>query len=263
MAANTEISWTEAPLPNTIKLADVRRVANQLGLELREHNGQRYLSGFTFNPWIGCTKVDEECRNCYAKTQEQDRWKRAEWGPGKPRKPTSVSYWRRPEQWNRLAQEIGIRLRVFCGSLCDWADAEFPAGYRVKLWNLIRSTPHLDWLLLTKRAERILGCLPDDWGDGWENVWLGTSVGYQGSTHRAHTLAQVPAKLRWLSVEPLIGQIDELPLAGIHWVVCGGESGPGARPMHPNWARSIRDQCQAAGVPFLFKQWGAWLPEGQ
>lgn len=154
---------------------------------------------------------------------------------------------------------------------------------RVKLWGLIEATPNLDWLLLTKRPENIANMMPIRWGtDPYlrifddtslmpVNVWVGTSVENQEQAEkRIPYLLAVPAKVRFLSCEPLLGPADLTDaslytriggaISYLNWVIVGGESGPGARPMHPDWARGLRDQCQANGVPFLFKQWGQWAP---
>jgi protein gp37 len=109
---------------------------------------------------------------------------------------------------------------------------------------------------LTKRPQNFSSLLPNR----PDNIWIGTTVGTRKSLARIKYLTAAPAKVRFLSIEPLLEDLGELDLTGIHWVIVGGESGAGARPMHPDWARSIRDQCIAQGVPFLFKQWGEWLP---
>ncbi|MCA0214560.1 MAG: phage Gp37/Gp68 family protein [Proteobacteria bacterium] len=192
---------------------------------------------------------------------------------------------------------VAARRRVFCASLADVFDNEVPVQWRRDLFALISQTPNLDWLLLTKRignakemiadavaAERLGGWRPLPWP--WPNVWLGATVVNQKEADRdIPKLLATPAAVRFLSMEPLLGlvtlrqvhsdvcEIDALtgdhgvirPLRGrsdamVHWVIAGGESGHGARPMHPDWARSLRNQCDAAGVAFLFKQWGEWAP---
>ncbi len=235
----------------------------------------------TFNPWIGCTAVSEACEFCYAKTLVENRMGRdfAE------RWRTSASNWKQPLRWNKNAERAGIRKRVFCASLADVFDNQVPEEWRADLFDLIRATPMLDWQLLTKRPQNIAKMLPADWVDGYPNVWLGTTCEDQTEADRriSHLLG-VPASVRFLSCEPLLGQIDLYsvgvgqylranvlvrysdhcfgnpltPTASIDWVIAGGESGPGARPSHPDWFRSLRDQCAAAGVPFFFKQWGEW-----
>lgn len=245
----------------------------------------------TFNPWIGCTKVSDGCKFCYAEQMMDKRYGTVNWGRGNPRKRTSAANWKLPLRWNRQASGATERPRVFCASLADVFDSEVPTEWRDDLWDLIAQTPNLDWLLLTKRPENIGNMIP--WADGqmhnswkahvsmWPNVWLGTSVENQkAADERIPHLLKVPAKVRFLSCEPLLGPVDlsyyfpktpkrecppeQLPYyfahARIHWVIAGGESGPNARPMHPDYARLLRDQCVAAGVNFHFKQWGEWLP---
>jgi protein gp37 len=120
----------------------------------------------TFNCWEGCTKLSLGCAKCYANVQDDRhlRGKQSHWGPGAPRRIMLDSYWKQPLAWDRKAAKTGARPRVFCASMTDWAVDEAPAGQRERLWELIRKTPHLDWLLLTKRANNIKKCLPPDWG---------------------------------------------------------------------------------------------------
>ena len=168
----------------------------------------------------------------------------------------SENYWKEPLRWNTTAEQQGRRIQVFCASMADVFDPEAPAGQLDRLWNLIRATPSLDWQLLTKRPERIRESLPDDWGLGWPNVWLGTSVEDSQVIERIGHLVNVSAIVHFLSLEPLIGPIPDLPLSRIDWVIVGGESGPDARFMNPGWVRDIRRQCRTFGVAFFFKQWG-------
>lgn len=273
----------------------------------------------TFNPWRGCTKISPGCANCYAETlSKRNPRLLGEWGPGKPRVMASDEMWKQPLKWDRIAAldlenwklavdaragdsgPMPTRPRVFCASLADWLDDEVPIQWLARLMELIVSTPHLDWLLLTKRPEnwqtRInqVQCLLNrgdrpsqtwavtlDWlhGRSPKNVWIGTTAEDQPrANERIPYLLSIPARVRFLSCEPLLADINVTeirdaegyhytPLTGaehpeprIHWVICGGESCPKARPMHPDWARSLRDQCHAAGVPFFFKQWGEWAP---
>ncbi len=203
------------------------------------------------------------------------RYGRVQWGKGKPRVRTAPENWRKPRIWNRAASFDNVpRPRVFCASLSDWLDHEAEHQWRVDLLNLIDDTPNLDWLLLTKRPEswsaRIHECayaapLAARWinGEAPENVWMGTSVEDQArADERIPVLLEIPARIRFLSVEPMLGPVA-LPSLGftgpntiVDWVICGGESGPGARIMREAWALSLRDQCRAAGVAFHFKQWG-------
>lgn len=292
----------------------------------------------TFNSWMGCTKVSPACDQCYAE-RDTKRFGRVEWGAGKPRVRTSATNWKLPLKWNREpfcqcyacgwrgamkntegracvrvcpscdAPEIKpARRRVFCASLADWLDNEVPIEWLVDLLDLIRLTPHLDWLLLSKRIGNwhmrltvahqhvvrsmgggtaaqsnsplwSLGIWIQDWlaGEAPANVWLGATVIDQAESDRdVPKLLHTPAQVRFLSIEPMLGEIDlrryffghcpehDFPggfclqrhhsgVQHLHWVICGGESGPNARPMHPKWVRSLHDQCAAAGVPFMLK----------
>jgi len=268
----------------------------------------------TFNGWEGCQKVGPGCDHCYAEARNA-RFAGGialNWGPGAPRRRTSTTNWSKPRKWaaehEAFFREHGHRQRVFCSSLADVFDNAVDPKWRADLFALIAQTSELDWLLLTKRIGNVQDMLPADWGEGWSNVWIGATVVNQIEAERdIPKLLSVPAALRFLSVEPMLGPIDlrrfltptgihcrdvcpdtryvlenEVetvlnngefePLcphcgeraswtghdAGIDWVIVGGESGRDARPMHPHWPRSIRDQCHVAAVPFLFKQWGEW-----
>lgn len=221
----------------------------------------------TFNPWVGCTKVSPGCDHCYAEGWAKRTGGSALWQG--ERRRTSEANWRQPVKWNKQSEAEGRRYRVFCASLADVFDNQAEPEWRDDLFALIRETPHLDWLLLTKRPQNIAKMLPADWRAGYPNVWLGTTVENQTEAdRRIPHLLNVPARVRFLSCEPLLGPVDLtahfLNPQGFtdtpRWVIAGGESGPGARPMHSDWARSLRDQCAAAGVPFFFKQWGEWAP---
>jgi protein gp37 len=286
----------------------------------------------TWNPWIGCTRVSPACDDCYAARSTPARRYGIKWGAGQPRRRTSDANWKLPLRWNHTvfvqcekcghrgdgkpwldATEAGgvfdngfccancgsrdaepTRRRVFCASLADWLDNEAPIEWFVDLLDLIRRTPNLDWLLLSKRignwvtrlnlAEDALPNGSDvdqnlrQWIINWlegtppPNVWLGATVVNQDEADRdIPKLLRVPARIRFLSIEPMLGPVDlrgyigagRQPWGwchGLSWVIAGGESGSKARPMHPDWVRSLRDQCAAAGVPFLFKQWGEWVP---
>ena len=220
--------------------------------------------GYTFNPWVGCTKVSPACAHCYAETLMDTRYGRVEWGKGKPRSRTSVANWKLPLRWNGDAARNRSRAKVFCASLADVFDDEVDKAWREDLWHLIGTTPWLDWLVLTKRPENIPRMLPKDWGLGYPNVWLGTSVENQHYAElRIPLLATVYAAVHFLSVEPLLGPIMFNSLRTIDWVIVGGESGHGSRRMEVEWVRSIRNQLVEAGVPFFFKQWGNFNESGE
>jgi protein gp37 len=187
------------------------------------------------------------------------------WAP--TRKRTSPTYWRAPLRWNERAQAECKRRRVFCASMADVFDNKVPASWRVDLWSLIRATPALDWFLLTKRPQNIRDMLPADWGEGWPQVWLGaTTEDQEEADRRIPHLVAIPASARFLSVEPLVEPVDVTPWlvprsrggrVSISWIIAGGESGGGARPMHPVWLRGLRDQVKAAGARLFVKQIGS------
>jgi protein gp37 len=208
----------------------------------------------TFNPWMGCQRVSPGCDHCYAELLTK-RYGHVEWGPNAERKRTSDGNWKKPLGWNRRAHgDLGRDARVFCASLADVFENRLPDDWRSDLFKLIGKTKHLNWLLLTKRPQNIAGMLPPNWGCSYKNVWLGTTVENQTEADRRipHLIGH-SAAVRFLSAEPLLGPIQP-SLSGIDWVICGGESGPGRRPMDLGWARDLRDQCAAAGVAFFMKQ---------
>jgi protein gp37 len=260
----------------------------------------------TWSPWQGCTKVSPACDHCYAENIADTRFHVVKWGAGQPRKHTEN--WDSPRRWNKQAAREGRTIRVF-PSMCDPFDNEVPAEWRVRFLKLIAETPHLTWLLLTKRIGNAQRMMTEAFRIGWpehepmwerwpelfRNVWLGATVCNQTEFDRDyHKLRDTPAAKRFLSIEPMLGAItaargvhiaaDEdgpnrigymigaddgksvlhispeaaLAKSGIDWVITGGESGHGARPSHPDWFRSLRDQCATAGVPFFFKQWGEY-----
>jgi len=217
----------------------------------------------TFNPWWGCTKIAPGCNNCYAAALDK-RTGGNYWEVDQKPRRTRPANWRKVLKWNEQAEIENRRQRVFCGSMMDWCDKDAPPGALDDLWELIRSTPMLDWQLLTKRATLIANRLPADWGDGYDNVWLGVTVenmawGYP----RIDALVEIPARLRFLSCEPLLSGLINLPekLQGIQWVIVGGESGPGCRPMRHHWAVDAISDCRLAGVPVWFKQHGGNSPD--
>lgn len=243
----------------------------------------------TFNPWWGCVKVSPGCDHCYAERDAHRFMPELELWGGKLRREFSYNHWREPKRWAARAAKERLRMRVFCASMADILDKDAPPGARERLWDLIVYTPELDWLLLTKRIGNAKTMLPAEWlKDGCpRNVWLGISVVNQEEADRdIPKLLELPSRIRWLSIEPMLGPVTLTRLRPpgstwmdclegrehfglgvaasgprVDWVVVGGESGPGARPMHPDWVRSVRDQCAAARVPFFFKQWGEWAPD--
>lgn len=260
----------------------------------------------TFNPWIGCTKVSNgklgACVGCYAENLMDTRYGRVTWGaPGQgngTRVRTSVANWRKPLAWDRKAKADGSRPLVFCSSLADVFDNQIEPAWRSDLFELIRTTPNLVWLLLTKRPQNILQLYNGSPRDGetvydWpRNAAIGCTVVTQAEADRdipqllAAKAALTPA-FAFLSMEPLMGPVDirwaisrnRLEIASgfqrrgmfspgletvrrVDWVITGGETAQGAhkaRPSHPDWFRSLRDQCAAAAVVFHHKQNGEFL----
>ncbi len=252
----------------------------------------------TFNPWWGCQKVGPGCDHCYAETLDKRTGGQHWGPGAERRRTSAKNWndpvrWNK--QADAFFAQHGRRQRVFCASMADVFDNQVPVEWRMDLFQLIADTPNLDWLVLTKRIGNVMSMCS---GDGMmfdlicDRVWLGATVVNQDEADRdIPKLLAVPAAKRFLSMEPLLGPVDicaaYIPCVnagdivmdpetgahecckqcdytgvsnkfGIDWVIVGGESGHGARPMHPDWARSLRDQCEAAGVPFLFKQWGEW-----
>jgi protein gp37 len=205
----------------------------------------------TFNPWWGCTEVSPACEHCYARTLAQrfGQW----WGVDAPRRFFGSKHWAEPLRWQKRCEHLDIRERVFCASMADVFD-NHPSvlDARQQLWWLIRSTPRLDWLLLTKRIGTAEAMLPEDIR---AQVWVGATVVTRDEYARdVPKLQRLDVGTRFLSIEPLIEPLGDIDLTGIHWVIVGGESGRQARPLRQWWVQSIRDQCQAAGVAFFFKQ---------
>lgn len=258
----------------------------------------------TVNFWQGCTKVSPACDNCYA--ERRNRWlhKGENWGPGAPRllhitAEDTVRSWQRNAEKFRKAH--GRDRRVFVNSTSDWLDNEVPIDWLVTLLDTVRQSPDVTFLLLSKRIgnwrkrmdvalARVVETEGSDsklaqWIQAWlagsppAHAWLGATICNQTEADRdIPKLLAVPAAVRFLSIEPMLGRVDlcerfgiwwnqttgawvhDGRRSGIDWVIPGGESGLNARPSHPDWFRSLRDQCAAAGVPFHFKQWGEWAP---
>lgn len=274
----------------------------------------------TINFWWGCTKVSPACANCYAETMAKRMGRKVfgeevEWGAGKPRAERLVKAFDEALAIQRgaakFASKNGRRPRVFVNSMSDWLDDEVPIQMLSGLLESLHFCSEVDFMLLTKRPENwesrirkaiideeeeILGHLQENlpetrtirflnaWlgGVAPPNIFIGVTVENQDCAEaRIPALLQIPAKVRFLSCEPLLGSVSFRAIQPLmeafnrspygwhnwlrrrlHWVIAGGESGPGARPSHPQWLYDLRDQCQTTGVPFFFKQWGEWLPCG-
>jgi protein gp37 len=176
-----------------------------------------------------------------------------------PNWPRRTKTWNDPIRWNAAAAETGVPALVFTCSLSDW----FHDGadeWRPEAWQVIRQCPYLRFQVLTKRPFQIAEHLPPDWGEGYDNVWLGVSIEDNEHVWRSDTLRKIPARVRFISAEPLLGPLPDLDLRGFHWLIVGGESGSGFRPMDRNWARQLRDMAKSQGVAYFFKQSSAFRP---
>jgi protein gp37 len=225
------------------------------GLQLAQKGGGDEIMGdttaihwtnSTWNPWVGCRKVSAGCKNCYM-FRDMARYGKDPLDVHRTAKAT----------FEQPLHYADPRL-IFT---CSWSDffIEQADAWRDEAWRIIRDTPHT-YQILTKRPERIAEHLPADWGEGYPNVWLGVSVENQGAAHRIMTLRKIPARIRFISAEPLLGPLYltdyTAPILYFHWLIVGGESGPNARPMSKQWARSLISSAETLGIPVFFKQVG-------
>lgn len=226
----------------------------------------------TANFWMGCQKVSAGCAHCYAETLTRNRMGLDVWGsPSRSRRQPVKGVYQNVRRLDReaslgkLSGPAGLPPLVFVGSLMDWAeDHPDVEPVRLRMWELIRECRNLHFQLLTKRAHRIRQLLPADWGEGYPNVWLGTSIESADAIdnqtglsvlERADALREIPATVRFISYEPALGPLaDALDVTGIDWVIFGGESGPGYRDMNLDWARAMGEKCRAKGVAWFYKQ---------
>lgn len=227
----------------------------------------------TFNPWWGCTKVSPGCDHCYAETFSK-RVGLAIWGNDADRRFFGAKHWQEPVKWNKAAEKAGTRARVFCSSMADvFEGLPEQREHRLRLYQTIIDTPSLDWLLLTKRPGAIRKILERDlveadnklavWILDWlkgrapANVWLGTTVEDQErADSRIKLLEEMPAVVRFLSMEPLLEHVSIEHATGIDWIIVGGESGGGARVFDASWAISLLEQSKKIGAAFFMKQLG-------
>lgn len=200
----------------------------------------------TWNPWRGCTKVSPGCAHCYMFTA-QERYGQD------PAVVVRTKTWNQPIKWNREAAAAGHIERVFTCSWSDWFHEDADA-WRAEAWGIIRRCPALHFQILTKRDDRIVANLPPDWGDGYPNVWLGVSIENDRHTYRADRLRDIPAAVRFISAEPVLGPMPSLNLDHIDWLIVGGESGPQYRPMDHAWVRQLRQLARRHRTAFFFKQ---------
>ena len=232
----------------------------------------------TANPWWGCNRVSPACDHCYAvpiarRFSDDLLGEPVTWGPGGNQVHKMNELERDCPAWDRAAAKAGARHRVFCGSMCDWAEGRTDQRPSLeRLFPLMASSSRLDWLLLTKRpniGKRLLAeAFPESIP---RNIWVGATVENQEwADRRLPHLLEIDAPVRFVSVEPQLGPVDLRRHLGhdvgkINWVICGGESGAGARGAATmlGWYRSLRDQCVDAGVAFFFKQWGRFRQDGE
>jgi protein gp37 len=210
----------------------------------------------TYNPWRGCDKVSPGCAHCYMFTAQRRYGK----DPTMVVRAADATFFApvRARKW----RELPTGALVFTCSWSDWFH-EVADPWRDEAWEVLRQRPDLRWQVLTKRPERIADHLPPDWGDGWPNVWLGVSIENRRFVARADVLRAVPAMVRFISAEPLLGPLDGLDLRDIDWLIVGGESGPRRRSMRLAWARELRDACRCSGVAYFLKQLGGARPGNQ
>jgi protein gp37 len=202
----------------------------------------------TWNPVTGCTKISPGCKHCYA-----ERMANRLRAMGQPRYRNGFLPTLQPDVINQPLAWKKPRL-VFVNSMSDLFHDEIPLIYLKQVFDVMAMAHWHVFQVLTKRAERLASVASQlTWP---KNVWMGVSVESESYVCRISHLTAIPAAVRFLSIEPLLGPIANLPLKNIDWVIVGGESGPHARPIDPHWVRSIRNDCVAAGVPFFFKQWG-------
>jgi protein gp37 len=209
----------------------------------------------TWNPWMGCEKVSPGCAHCYMYREQR------QYGHDPTALRRSKTKFAEPLRW-------ATRRHVFT---CSWSDWFHPGAddWREEAWAIVRATPHLTYQILTKRPELVADRLPPDWGEGYENVWLGVSVENSRFTWRAELLAGLPARTRFVSAEPLLGSLFScdrrrrpIDLTAIDWLIVGGESGPGARVMNVDWARELAAACDATNTAFFMKQLGTVTGRG-
>lgn len=198
----------------------------------------------TWNPWRGCIKVSQGCKNCYM-YRDQKRYGR---DPEKVVRASQVTF-NQPIKWHEPK-------KIFTCSWSDWF-IEQADGWRDSAWDIVRKTPHHTYQILTKRPQNIIERLPKDWGDGYKNVWLGVSVENEDYLYRLEILSNIPSSVRFISYEPALGKVDfSIWLSSFRWLISGGESGNHYRPSSTEWFLSVRDQCKEYGVAYFHKQNG-------
>jgi len=204
----------------------------------------------TWNPTTGCTKISPGCKNCYAERITKRFPNNF---------PNGFDFTLHPDRLNEPRRWRKPSL-IFVNSMSDLFHEEMPLDFLKQIFEVMRETPRHIYQVLTKRHENLAELAPEL--NPWpENVWIGVSVENADYKHRIDYLRQVPAAVRFISFEPLLGSVGQVDLTGIHWIIVGGESGPGCRPIREEWVIELRDQALAQGVAFFFKQWGGYTPK--
>lgn len=217
----------------------------------------------TWNPVAGCTIVSAGCTNCYAmemarrlQAMDVEKYK------GLTRRSGKRTIWNGVVREDQSALDIPLRWKkpkkIFVNSMSDLFHERVSDAFILKVWNVMRATPHHHYQILTKRPDRMGSLVAKKISDVLPNVWLGTSIENSEVSDRANHLRTIPAAIRFISFEPLIGSVGLIDLTGIHWAIVGGESGRSARPVREEWIDEIFDQCSLQGAAFFFKQWGTW-----
>lgn len=219
-----------------------------------DHSGIEWTEA-TWNPVTGCSKVSPGCAHCYAEAlSHRFAWTSKPWTPANTAENVRLRYERldQPRKWRRPRV-------IFVNSMSDLFHESVPLDYIEAVFDVMAECEQHVFQVLTKRHERLAHVAPLlSWPS---NVWMGVSIENNRWIERADALRTVPAAVRFISAEPLLGPLDALDLSGIDWLIAGGESGPHHRPMRPEWVRDLRDRSEAAGVAFFFKQWGGRTPK--
>ncbi len=217
----------------------------------------------TWNPVAGCSVISAGCTNCYAMEMagRLESMGVAKYN-GLTRKSGKRNVWKGIVHEDKAALDIPKRWRkprkIFVNSMSDLFHEGVSISFICDVWQVMRDTPQHHYQILTKRPDRMQAVVTNDIGEVLPNVWLGTSVEASDVADRIDYLRTVPAAIRFISFEPLIGSVGEVDLTGIHWAIVGGESGKSARPIREDWIDEIHDQCELYETAFFFKQWGAW-----
>ncbi len=222
----------------------------------------------TWNPVAGCSITSSGCSNCYAMNMARrleamgvDKYR------GLTRKSGSRTIWNGRVREDERSLDIPVKWKkpkkIFVNSMSDLFHPDVSVEFIRKVWDVMRDTPRHNYQILTKRPERMAQIVASMTGDVLNNVWLGTSIEDEDAAYRVESLRETPAKIRFISFEPLIGPVGPVDLTGVHWAIVGGESGKSARPIKEDWIDEIHDQCLMQNTTFFFKQWGSWGSDNQ